>query len=118
MPRKKYLDVTERIAEFDLDDTFDSHRIQDIVEWLQELREQHSEYRSMWFSVERGWDDAADTLELMGTRSETDEERNHRLDVARKERAAKAERKARREEAEREEYERLKAKFEGVDHVS
>jgi hypothetical protein len=81
---KKYLTKHEKlrtISFYDLELTLD-----DIIDLFQDFKKQYPDYiDTMYFELEYyGYGNEANGLTLSGTRSETDEERNKRLELARK----------------------------------
>jgi len=106
---KKYQVVTKKIktlCRYSFDD-----KLEHIIEWLQSIKEDYPDYYDFHISLESGWGDEPDQFLLFGNRLENDSERNKRLAKARKIREDKKAAKILKEEQEREEYERLKAKF-------
>lgn len=89
MSKKKYLEKKEIIQIYDLYDLEGS--LDRIISIFTNLKEKTKDYRDILVDVDC-WEESAE-LQVMGTRQETDEERNKRLEKNKKERELKKRKK-------------------------
>jgi len=101
MAKKKYLEFEEQLEEVDIG--LIDGELDVLIDRLKKLGEKYtSTHSKIRIKVEYGsWDDS-DEFYLMGTRSETDKERDKRLARAKKIRDAKKAQKLKQEEHEKE----------------
>jgi len=104
---KKYLAIEEELREFDVD-LFNGSIIKLAAE-LQGFQDDYPDHTNLRFWIDQHYECVE--IKLMGTRQETDRERDKRLTRARKERNLKAEAKAQKEAAEKTELKRLLEKY-------
>lgn len=107
--KKKYLQVRETLCNLDMD--FFSDTIVKIMAELQGFKDDYPDHTDLAILIDHDYDSRAIDVNLVGTRLETDKERNKRLAKARKERERKVEVNASREAAEKAEFFRLVDKF-------
>jgi hypothetical protein len=105
--KKRYLEITETLRELSIE-FFEGSLIQLMAE-LQGFMDDYPDHKDLEILIDH-YCESVD-IELRGTRLETDKERDKRLAKARKERERKAEMKASREVAEKQELKRLLEKY-------
>lgn len=109
MPKKKYLEIEECLRALPVE--FFDRSLVEIQADLTGFREDYPDHTKLRIMVEyASWDDR-DEFYLKGTRSETDDERDWRLEQTREDRRKKAEAQARKEQAEREQLAKLLKKY-------
>lgn len=104
--------VLKYLYDLDLYDIFDGRYIDDSINLLHDLKVSYPntlKFNTTW----AGYDGGA-CVQIYEERLETDKEYVDRLKVEEKERAIIKKNKAKKEEKDRKEYERLKKKFEGT----
>jgi len=102
--KRKMIERTKELSLYDLDDVTPDQ----VREWLSDLEDLYG--INCKFHIETYWESI--DLVLKYESPETDAERNQRLNAERKEREKKAQAKRKKELLERDEYHRLKKKFE------
>ncbi len=108
MSKKKYLEVEEELRTVH-EDFLNSSLVKLMAE-LQGFQDDYPDHQSLRLQV--NYEDGYDaTITLIGTRLETDKERNKRLAYARTVRRARAQAKATAEAIELALYKKLKAKY-------
>jgi len=110
--RKKYLEITEKLKELSPYSMFD-RSIVHIMADLQGFKDDYPEHKDLRITVESGGWDNPDEFYLMGTRTETDIERDKRLVKAQKVRKDKKSAKDRKTEQEKEQLKELLRKHGG-----
>jgi hypothetical protein len=105
--------VKNHLYELNVYDTFDGQTIDQVVTNLSAIKQNYPESKLILDVSYGGYDDGY-SINLLEERLETDKEYKERLAFEEKEKQSKAKAKAKTEEKDRQEYERLKKKFEGV----
>lgn len=109
MGKKKYLEVTETLRE--INQEMFSRSLVELMANLQGFKDDYPDHKDLHITIEKSYCDAPDDFYLEGTRLETDEERDKRLDWALHTRKLKIEAKAEQEAAEKAELKRLLEKY-------
>ena len=109
MGRKKYLEIEEKLRYID-DDTFDGP-VDEVIQSLQDMKKSYPNHTKLRIWLDYGAWDNPNEYHLMGTRMETDDERDKRLAKARKLKEQKAAKKAEDEAKEKQELKRLIEKY-------
>tara|TARA_R110002096_G_scaffold174566_1_gene350341 strand:- start:1723 stop:2097 length:375 start_codon:yes stop_codon:yes gene_type:complete len=112
MAKKKYLEITERLKELSPYSMFD-RSIVHIMADLQGFQDDYPDHKYLRITVESGGWDNPDEFYLMGTRTETDIERDKRLVKAQKLRKDKKNAKTKKDTAEKEQLKELLRKHGG-----
>jgi hypothetical protein len=106
--------VKNHLYELNVYDTFDGQTIDQVLTNLRAIKQNYPYSTKLILDVSYGGYDDGYSINLLEERLENDKEYKERLVFEEKEKQSKAKAKAKTEEKDRQEYERLKKKFEGV----
>lgn len=110
MGKKKYLEITETLKELPVDEF--QGLITEQIKRLKLIIDNYPDHTQIYISYDNDYNTySSGSFQIIGTRSETDKERDKRLAKGRKERERKAEIKAAEETAEKAELKRLLIKY-------
>jgi hypothetical protein len=109
MAEKKYKDIIEFVEEMSPYQI--EGRLDDIIALLESFKEKYPNHSNFNIIYDYGWDHDP-CFGIKAIRKETDQEYDKRLAANKRSREAAKKAKLKKEETERKEYERLRAKFE------